>query len=47
MSAPVISLPVMLASTLGFSFKPPGVFDRNSALDVPPARPHCCPGPPE
>jgi primary-amine oxidase len=36
--------PVMPVSTIGFTLKPVGFFDRNPALDVPPAKPHCCDG---
>ncbi|PWU25695.1 MAG: tyramine oxidase [Candidatus Rokuibacteriota bacterium] len=37
--------PVMPVSYIGLSLKPSGFFDRNPALDVPPARPdHCRPG---
>jgi primary-amine oxidase len=34
--------PVMPVSTVGFTLKPVGFFDRNPALDVPPPAPHCC-----
>jgi primary-amine oxidase len=34
--------PVMPVSTIGFSLKPVGFFERNPALDVPPTEPKCC-----
>jgi primary-amine oxidase len=34
--------PVMPVSSIGFSLKPVGFFDRNPALDVPPTEPACC-----
>jgi primary-amine oxidase len=33
--------PVMPVSSIGFTLKPVGFFDRNPALDVPPTEPHC------
>ena len=33
--------PVMPVERIGFTLKPDGFFDRNPALDVPPARAHC------
>jgi primary-amine oxidase len=33
--------PVMPVSTIGFTLKPVGFFDRNPALDLPPTGPHC------
>jgi primary-amine oxidase len=34
--------PVMPVSSIGFTLKPAGFFDRNPALDVPPGEPQCC-----